>query len=110
AAEHARGPSMVPAELLERFRTDLDALIEPGSPFGVAVLGGPDSLALLLLPAAARPGEIAAATVDHGLRPGSREEAETVADICERLDVPHAILAVDWDIPPDSAIQEKARE
>jgi tRNA(Ile)-lysidine synthase len=101
---------MVPAEQLDRFRADLDALIEPGTPFGIAVSGGPDSLALLLLAAAARPGKIAAATVDHGLRAGSREEAEAVADICERLDVPHAILAVDWDIPPDSAIQEKARE
>ena len=101
---------MVPAATLDRFRTDLDALIEPGVPFGVAVSGGPDSLALLLLAAAARPADIVAATVDHGLRCGSRDEAEAVAEICERLEVPHAILAVDWDIPPDSAIQEKARE
>jgi tRNA(Ile)-lysidine synthase len=101
---------MVPAAALERVRADLDALIQPGTPFGVAVSGGPDSLALLLLAAAARPGEIAAATVDHGLRAGSRQEAEAVADVCERLDVPHAILAVDWDIPPNSAIQEKARK
>lgn len=101
---------MVPAEQLERFRADLNALIGPGTPFGVAVSGGPDSLALLLLAAAARPGDIAAATVDHGLREGSREEAEAVGSICESLDVPHAVLAVEWDIPPGSAIQEKARE
>lgn len=101
---------MVPSEQADRFSVDLDALIERGTTFGVAVSGGPDSLALLLLAAAARPGEIAAATVDHGLRAESREEAETVADICERLGVPHAILAIEWDIPPDSAIQEKARE
>lgn len=101
---------MVPSGELERFRTDLDALIDTGTRFGVAVSGGPDSLALLLLAAAARPGEVAAATVDHGLREGSREEAEAVADICERLDVPHAILVVEWDIPPGSAIQEKARD
>ena len=56
------------AELVDRFRADLDALIEPGTRFGVAVSGGPDSLALLLLAAAARPGELEAATVDHGLR------------------------------------------
>ena len=36
---------------------------------GLAVSGGPDSLALLLLSAEAFPGRIAAATVDHGLRP-----------------------------------------
>jgi tRNA(Ile)-lysidine synthase len=101
---------MVPFEFLDRFRADLDPLIPPGTLFGVAVSGGPDSLALLLLAAAVRPGEIAAATVDHALRPGSREEAGTVADLCERLGVPHAILAIEWDIPPNSAIQEKARE
>jgi tRNA(Ile)-lysidine synthase len=101
---------MVPAEQLKRFKADIDALIEPGTPFGIAVSGGPDSLALLLFACSARPGEIAAATVDHGLRPESRDEAEAVADICEQLGVPHAVLAVEWDMPPDSAIQEKARQ
>ena len=101
---------MVPDNALaERFRADLDALIEPGERIGIAVSGGPDSLALLMLAAAARPGEIEAATVDHGLRAGSREEAEMVADLCERLGVPHAILAIEWDLPPTSAIQEQAR-
>ena len=101
---------MVPdSALVERFRTDLDVLIESGERLGIAVSGGPDSLALLLLAAAVRPGEIEAATVDHGLRAGSREEAETVAGICERLGVPHAILAIEWDLPPTSAIQEQAR-
>ncbi len=101
---------MVPTDFVDRFRADLDPLIEPGTPFGIAVSGGPDSLALLLLAAAARPGEIAAATVDHALRSGSREEADAVADICERLNVPHAILAIEWDIQPESGLQEKARE
>ncbi len=101
---------MVPnPALVDRFRTDLDALIEPGARFGVAVSGGPDSLALLLLAAAARPGDLEAATVDHGLRPESRAEAEQVADICQRLGVPHSILAIEWDLPPASAIQEQAR-
>ena len=101
---------MVPDHVLDRFRTDLDALIEPGARFGVAVSGGPDSLALLILAAAARPGEVEAASVDHGLRPESRNEAEKVADVCEQLGVPHAILAIEWDVPPSSAIQEQARE
>ena len=101
---------MVPdSALVERFRADLDALIEADGPIGIAVSGGPDSLALLMLAAAVRPGEIEAATVDHGLRTGSREEAEMVAGICERLGVPHAILAIEWDLPPTSAIQEQAR-
>jgi tRNA(Ile)-lysidine synthase len=101
---------MVPdAALVERFRADLDALIEPSASIGLAVSGGPDSLALLLLAAASRPGQIEAATVDHGLREGSREEADAVAGICERLGVPHAILAIEWDLPPTTAIQEQAR-
>ena len=92
---------MVPDNaLVERFRADLDALIEPGERIGIAVSGGPDSLALLMLAAAARPDDIEVATVDHGLRAGSREEAEMVADICERLGVPHAILAIEWDLAP----------
>ncbi len=40
------------------------------------------------------PGKIAAATVDHGLRPGSASEAEFVADLCRDLEVPHKTLAV----------------
>jgi tRNA(Ile)-lysidine synthase len=95
---------------VDRFRADLDALIEPGARLGLAVSGGPDSLAMLLLAAAARPGGIEAATVDHGLRAESRAEAEMVAGLCERLDVPHSTLAVDWDLPPATAIQEQARQ
>ena len=101
---------MVPdAALVDRFRADLDALIEPGAKLGLAVSGGPDSLAMLLLAAAACPGEVEAATVDHGLRPESRVEADMVATLCEKLGVPHATLAIDWDLPPTSAIQEQAR-
>ena len=59
---------MVPEALLDRFQTDLDALAKPGIRLGIAVSGGADSLALLLLAAAARPGQVEAATVDHGLR------------------------------------------
>lgn len=95
---------------LDRFRADLGALIAQSERFTVAVSGGPDSLALLLLAAAARPGEIEAATVDHALRPESREEAEQVAAICTRLGVPHTILAIEWDVPPATAIQQQARQ
>src|SRR5690606_4468682 len=66
----------------------------PGLKLGLAVSGGPDSLALLLLAAAARPGGVEAATVDHGLRPEAAAEAEMVAELCSRLGVPHRTLAV----------------
>jgi tRNA(Ile)-lysidine synthase len=97
------------AEAIDRFRADLDALIDPQAPVGIAVSGGPDSLALLALAAAARPGLIEAATVDHALRPESRAEAEMVTKAAKTLGVPHRILGVRWDTKPESAIQERAR-
>jgi tRNA(Ile)-lysidine synthase len=97
------------AEAVERFAADLDVLAPAGTTIGVAVSGGPDSLALLLLAAAARPGEIEAATVDHGLRPESSDEAAMVATLCAALGVPHRTLVADWGTPPKSNIQAEAR-
>jgi tRNA(Ile)-lysidine synthase len=97
------------AEAIERFRRELDALVPPQTTIGVAVSGGPDSLALLLLAAEARPLEVEAATVDHALRPESRAEAEMVAQVCGRLGIPHRTLTASWDEKPESAIQERAR-
>ena len=94
---------------IERFKNDLDALVEPGARIGVAVSGGPDSLALLVLAAGSRLGSLESATVDHALRPESRAEAEFVARICESLGVRHTILTAEWDEMPDSALQERAR-
>jgi len=94
---------------IDRFRRELDALVKPEATVGVGVSGGPDSLALLVLAAAARPLQVEAATVDHALRPESRAEAEMVAQVCERLGVPHTILTATWKNEPESAIQEQAR-
>jgi tRNA(Ile)-lysidine synthase len=102
-------PTQPGEERVERFRRNLDALIAPEARIGVAVSGGPDSMALLLLSAAARPGLIEAATVDHSLREGSRDEAEMVARCCEGLGVAHRVLTVEWDEKPVTAIQERAR-
>ena len=101
---------MVPdPALLVRFRADLDALIGPDTRIGIAASGGPDSLALLLLAIAARPGQVEAATVDHRLRPESAQEAKSVGALCERLGVPHMILSARWTDKPATAIQERAR-
>ena len=97
--EHAM---MIDPSLVTRFAADLDALVAPGERVGLAVSGGPDSLALLLLAAAARPGLVHAATVDHALRDGSRAEAEAVARVCAERGVPHDILTVDWPTQPTS--------
>src|SRR5690349_4594682 len=64
------------------------------APVGLAVSGGPDSLALLLLAVRARPAGLRAATVDHQLRPESGAEAEAVAAICAQLRIPHETLPV----------------
>ena len=103
-------PFVIDPQLVERFAADLDTLVAPGARVGVAVSGGPDSLALLLLAAAARPGLVEAASVDHGLRPGSRSEAEMVAALCERSAVHHSILTIAWPELPERNLQARARE
>jgi tRNA(Ile)-lysidine synthase len=102
--------SRIQDEVIARFAADLDALVPSGGNVGVAVSGGPDSLALLLLAAAARPGKVEAATVDHALRAESRAEAEGVAAICKQLGVPHHILTAHWAEQPAANIQARARE
>ena len=92
---------------LARFTADLDPLVPDGTRLGIAVSGGPDSLALLLLAAAARPGIVEAATVDHGLRREARQEAEFVAAICKSLAVPHHILHA--RVSPGASLQAQAR-
>jgi tRNA(Ile)-lysidine synthase len=77
-----------------------------GGRIGLAVSGGPDSMALLLLAHAALPGMVEAATVDHGLRPESADEAALVARVCARLGVPHATLVV--EVAPGN-LQDRAR-
>ena len=96
-------------DVLARFVADLGRLITPGERLGVAVSGGPDSLALLVLAAAARPGFVEAITIDHALRPESEEEAALVTRTCASLGVPHDVRKVEWDGKPESALQEQAR-
>jgi tRNA(Ile)-lysidine synthase len=100
--------SLAPSpNLVDRFAADLDSLAPPPDRLGVAVSGGPDSLALLLLAAVARPGLVEAATVDHGLRRESAAEAAYVASICHQLDVPHHALRA--DVGGGSSLQAQAR-
>ena len=94
---------------IDRFTRDLNRLISADERIGLAVSGGPDSIALLLLGHSARPGLIEAITVDHGLRPEAKDEAAFVASICAGLSVPHSIRTVEWRERPTSGLQEQAR-
>ncbi|WP_170956197.1 tRNA lysidine(34) synthetase TilS [Cohaesibacter gelatinilyticus] len=120
-----------PDDLKERI-TD-DALYLPEGPFSgsvlsslfdeipskqdgmlLAVSGGPDSLALVMLCYAwrSRLGHqipIYLATVDHGLREEAHAEAEYVGELAQCLALPHAILNWQGD-KSSSNLQGKARE
>lgn len=82
----------------------------------VAISGGSDSTGLLLCLKRAVETQhfphrhsLTAATIDHDLRPGSAEEAHKVADLCQRLDIPHRIAR--WTgAKPEHGISAAARE
>jgi tRNA(Ile)-lysidine synthase len=79
----------------------------------LAVSGGPDSTALLMLMARWRSAfkrgpKLIAVTVDHGLRRASAGEARAVKRLARRLGVPHR--TVRWKgKKPASGLQEAAR-
>ncbi|MHA3977729.1 tRNA lysidine(34) synthetase TilS [Halovulum sp. GXIMD14794] len=88
-----------------------EALDPVGSaPLGVAVSGGGDSIALLVLMAdraASRGTALRAVTVDHGLRAESAEEAAQARATAKALGVPHDILR--WTGHPEGNLQDAAR-
>ncbi|HEY9090832.1 tRNA lysidine(34) synthetase TilS [Parasphingorhabdus sp.] len=98
--------------LSDRFRGSLAALVpdfeNSDDILGLAVSGGPDSLALLLLAHDSFPGRIAAASVDHGLRAQAHDECVFVARICESRAIPHRILKPSF--PIRGSIQAEARK
>ena len=84
--------------------------LPPGlsGPIGVALSGGGDSVALLhLLRAAGH--RVEAATVDHGLRPESADEAAAVAADCARIGIPHRVLPWNHGATVPGNLMEAAR-
>lgn len=73
----------------------------------LAVSGGPDSLAMLLLAHETMPNRIAAATVDHGLRREAAAEAAYAAKLCFARGIAHHILTANDPIAGN--IQSSAR-
>ncbi|MFY7744809.1 MAG: tRNA lysidine(34) synthetase TilS [Erythrobacter sp.] len=93
-----------------RFAADLAALWpdeERTGPLGLAVSGGPDSLALMLLAHAAMPGQIAVASVDHGLRPEAAGEVALVERLAATRGIPFTAITVS---PAPGNVQARARE
>lgn len=83
--------------LAERFAADLEALwpeAERERPLGLAVSGGADSLALLLLAHEALPGRVAVASIDHGLRPEAAGEVALVERIAAERHIPFTPIKV----------------
>lgn len=79
-----------------RFRADLARLIDVDDDrVLVAVSGGGDSVALLLLAHRVLGDRCVAATVDHRLRCGSAAEAAMVAALCAERGIAHATLTGD---------------
>lgn len=78
--------------------------------FAIGVSGGADSLALALMFKEAYPQyHLTALTVDHQLRPSSRQEAEYVSQIMQQYGIEHHILT--WQgQKPQTGIEEAARE
>lgn len=87
------------------------ALLSGAGSLLLAVSGGPDSVALMLLASRwslCAGKNIAVATVDHGLRPESHEEARLVGEWARALGFPHRHLL--WEgAKPKTRIQERAR-
>lgn len=86
--------------LLAQLRSTAQAQLEAlrGRTVLVAVSGGADSVALLHLLLSIRPDlslQVHSAHLDHGLRPESAREAEQVALLTDRLNVPHTCDSVD---------------
>ncbi|WP_419849498.1 tRNA lysidine(34) synthetase TilS [Candidatus Poriferisocius sp.] len=78
-----------------------------GTAVDCAVSGGPDSLALLVL-AAERGCRVTAWHVDHGLRPGSAEEADVVAQAASRWGASFEALTAHCEPGPN--LEARARQ
>lgn len=75
-------------------------------PLGLAVSGGPDSLALMLLAHAALPGRIAVASIDHGLRPEAAGEVALVERLAATRGIPFTAITL---TPQPGNLQAQAR-
>ena len=91
----------------------MEGIIHPANSVAIAVSGGADSMALLILThewAAHKNIKIIALTVNHNLRVEAQQEAEKVGEFCAKIGVEHHILRWEHSQLPTSKIQESARD
>jgi tRNA(Ile)-lysidine synthase len=106
AAEQAAPVSAAEANALFAGLASAQALL-------LAVSGGPDSTALLVLAARWRAGlrrgpQLVAVTIDHALRAGSAREARAAKQLASRLGIRHRTMRWTGD-KPATGLQEAAR-
>ena len=89
--------------LQQQFAAFIDRL-RPETPWALAVSGGSDSVALMLLAQTVHKGSTPhhVVTVDHGIRPEAKKEAERVKQWADKYGLPHSTL-----VSTDSALAEK---
>ena len=80
----------------------------PSDALACAVSGGPDSVALAVLGVRSGCSTLVLHHVDHGLRPASSQEADTVATLADRLGVGFVPHTVDVAVGPN--LEERARQ
>jgi tRNA(Ile)-lysidine synthase len=107
---HSEFPSLITEAEFAHLMGDIGPF-EAAPGLGIAVSGGRDSMALCLLAdgwARGLGGQVTALTVDHGLRPGSADEARRVGDWLQERGIAHRLIT--WrGAKPETGIQAAAR-
>ncbi|APG62337.1 tRNA lysidine(34) synthetase TilS [Sphingorhabdus lutea] len=102
---------LIKPEISQKFLKNIVQLIpilgQDNNKLLIAVSGGPDSLALMLLAQHHFTGNVMAATIDHQLRSEAAQEADYVAQICSQIGMPHFIEKI--TVSRNANIQSSAR-
>ncbi len=106
-------PTQTPAAISQSETRALFSALDAHPTLVLAVSGGPDSTALMLLAARWRDTlktkpKLIAVTIDHGLRKESKQEAAAVGRLARKLKISHRTLR--WNgRKPETGLQEAAR-
>ncbi len=98
----------LPPALRDAFAAILRAAA-PCTPIAIALSGGADSTALLLLAARAFPGQVRALHIHHGLQDAAAAFQRQCETLCERLGVPLQVVRVQAGHQPGESPEDAAR-